>query len=127
MEWSLLTVVGMEDPEMVPGLGFSLEKATDPTVAIRSRQADPSRQDLYRDTSWRRDQKAVMASVAIATEDSALQPRSLVPTHHVTSSSDFLAEWATMKKELHDLRRQIDPRKVAEVPLPSFQHLRVPP
>ncbi|MQL86498.1 hypothetical protein Taro_019033, partial [Colocasia esculenta] len=42
------------------------------------------------------------------------QPRSLVPTHHVTSPSDFLVEWATMKKELHDLRGEIDPRMVAE-------------
>ncbi|MQL86081.1 hypothetical protein Taro_018608 [Colocasia esculenta] len=52
------------------------------------------------------------------------QPRSLIPTHHVTSPSDFLAEWATMKKELHDLRRQIDPRKVTEsVPHKYDRHL----
>ncbi|MQL96151.1 hypothetical protein Taro_028830, partial [Colocasia esculenta] len=31
---------------MVPGLGFSPEKATDPAVSTRSRQADPSRQDF---------------------------------------------------------------------------------
>ncbi|MQL86124.1 hypothetical protein Taro_018635 [Colocasia esculenta] len=55
------------------------------------------------------------------------QPRSLVSTHQVQSPSDFFAEWTSMKKELHDLRRQIDPRKVADIALPSFQYLRVPP
>ena len=55
------------------------------------------------------------------------KPRSLVPTHQIHSPSDFLAEWTSMKKELHDLRRQIDPRKVADIALPSFQYLRVPP
>ncbi|MQM11830.1 hypothetical protein Taro_044741 [Colocasia esculenta] len=55
------------------------------------------------------------------------QPRSLVPTHHVATPSDFITEWATMKKELHDLRRQIDPRKVADISIPSFQYLGVPP
>ena len=33
------------------------------------------------------------------------QPRSLVPTHQIQSPSDFLEEWTSMKKELHDLRR----------------------
>ncbi|MQL71009.1 hypothetical protein Taro_003326 [Colocasia esculenta] len=70
---ALSTVVGMEDPEMVPRLGFLPEKATVSTVATRSRQADPSHQGLLSDISWRRDQKAVMASVAITTEGSALQ------------------------------------------------------
>ncbi|MQL88751.1 hypothetical protein Taro_021322, partial [Colocasia esculenta] len=48
-------------------------KATVFAVATRSRQADLSRQGLYRDISWRLDQKAVMASVASTTGDSALQ------------------------------------------------------
>ncbi|MQL78280.1 hypothetical protein Taro_010711 [Colocasia esculenta] len=55
------------------------------------------------------------------------QPRSLVSTHQVQSPSYFFSEWTSMKKELHDLRRQIDPQKVADITLPSFQHLRVPP
>ncbi|MQL97789.1 hypothetical protein Taro_030487 [Colocasia esculenta] len=54
-------------------------------------------------------------------------PHSLTPTHHVSSRSDFLAEWTTMKMELHDLRRQLDSRKAVDIPLPSFQYLRVPP
>ncbi|MQM07702.1 hypothetical protein Taro_040544 [Colocasia esculenta] len=41
-------VVCMEDPEMFPGLGFSPEKATDPAVVIRSRQADPLGDQLLR-------------------------------------------------------------------------------
>ncbi|MQL79201.1 hypothetical protein Taro_011638, partial [Colocasia esculenta] len=39
----------------------------------------------------------------------------------------LLEEWTNMKKELHDLRRQVDPRKIADISLPSFQYLRVPP
>ncbi|MQM19147.1 hypothetical protein Taro_052147 [Colocasia esculenta] len=42
----MFRVVGMEDPEMVPGLGFLPKKATVSAVTTRSRQDDLSRQGL---------------------------------------------------------------------------------
>ncbi|MQL85276.1 hypothetical protein Taro_017792 [Colocasia esculenta] len=55
------------------------------------------------------------------------QSHSLIPAHQATSPSNFLVEWTSMKRELHDLRRQLDPWKATDIPIPSFQHLRVPP
>ncbi|MQM04092.1 hypothetical protein Taro_036884 [Colocasia esculenta] len=70
---------------------------------------------------------AELAPFPLESSYSLEQSRSLIPSHHTMSSSDFLAEWTTMKRELYDLRRQLDPQKVADIPLPSFQHLRIPP
>ncbi|MQM14434.1 hypothetical protein Taro_047365 [Colocasia esculenta] len=53
----LIAVVSLENPEMILGLGFSPEKATNLAVMTRSRQADPSRQghmvtDDRQDYEW---------------------------------------------------------------------------